>query len=359
MPDMTKPEITRAVLHRVGELFDTYVVFPSPEARDAVVLWTMHAWIYKAFEATPRLSVRSTEPGSGKSRVLDIVENLVPKPMNAVNLTPAVMWRLMDQGNPTLMLDECDTIFGQRGSSSAHMQLRGIINAGHRRNGTVPRTVGREDVKPFSVFGVVAMAGIGRLPETIATRSVEIVMRKRKQGDHAVKPLRMRFAQDSFDSVRKLLEGWSSFAVKDLEAAMPELPVEDRKADVWEPLVAVADYAGDAWPERARQACVKLTTESAGKPTSLGVQLLADIKTVFDDRDQMFTFELVSALHGLECTWGPDNLDGQRMARVLDAYQIQPRMLRRGDKVSRGYTAEMFAESFERYLPTPETELVS
>ena len=44
-----------------------------------------------------------------------------------------------------------------------------------------------------------------------------------------------------------------------LERAEPAMPVEDRAADTWEPLVVVADYAGGSWPDRARTAVLTLT----------------------------------------------------------------------------------------------------
>ena len=39
------------------------------------------------------------------------------------------------------------------------------------------------------------------------------------------------------------------------------MPVEDRAADTWEPLVAVADLAGGDWPELARHAAIVLTAD--------------------------------------------------------------------------------------------------
>jgi len=34
-----------------------------------------------------------------------------------------------------------------------------------------------------------------------------------------------------------------------LADAEPVMPLEDRAADVWEPLIAIADLAGGEWPE--------------------------------------------------------------------------------------------------------------
>ncbi len=65
----------------------------------------------------------------------------------------------------------------------------------------------------------------------------------------------------------------------------PDMPdgIEDRNADVWEPLLAVADLAGGDWPKRARVAAVTLVTAAADQKQRLGIQLLADLRTVFGD----------------------------------------------------------------------------
>ena len=65
----------------------------------------------------------------------------------------------------------------------------------------------------------------------------------------------------------------------------PEMPlgVADRDADVWEAPLAIADAAGGDWPARARAAAVALVAESKASSPSLGIRLLADIRTVFGD----------------------------------------------------------------------------
>ena len=75
--------------------------------------------------------------------------------------------------------------------------------------------------------------------------------------------------------------GWSRLDA--LTDAEPDMPVEDRAADVWEPLIAVADQAGGAWPERARGACLTLTgkAEADDAERSVSLRLLADLRTVF------------------------------------------------------------------------------
>lgn len=346
---------TAALLNDVQSVYDQYVAFPSPEARDAVILWVAHAHVFESFDSTPRLSVRSAEPGSGKSRVLEVLEHMVPNPMYAVFVTPGVMWRAMEHGNPTLIIDEADTVFGKNGSSSAHSYLRGIINAGHRAGASVPRCVGTADVQQFHVFGPVALAGLGRLPETIADRSVEIVMRRRRKGDAEIRPFRLKYAEGELRRVNEAAQLWGKHAADALAYAMPELPVRDRDADVWEPLVSIADMAGAEWGKRARAACKALTADAKAKPPSLGVRLLTDLRAVFAGADQMFTWQVLDGLYALpESPWEPGEFDARKLSRLLAEYGIAPGVMRQGKDVYRGYRATQFRETWAHYATSAE-----
>lgn len=345
----TEVDNTARVLDTIEEIFQDYVIFPDEFSRDAVILWVAHAHVFYAFESTPRLSVSSSEPGSGKSRVLEIIEHLVPNPLNAVYMTPGVMWRSIEHTAPTILLDEVDTIFGKNGSGSAHRYLRGIINAGHRKGATVPRTVGSEDVKHFRVFAPVAMAGLGRLPETIASRSVEIIMRRRR-GSETIRPFRLKFAQDALIRARSMLEEWAMDAADMLEFSYPETPVQDRDADVWEPLLAIAEMAGEEWFERATKACEELTIgRDEEKQVSPGVRLLTQLRDLFGDRPVMFTVDILAALRALPDTpW--DMLTPRSLGNVLAEYDVRPTTVREGDNVAKGYKASDLEPVWNRYV---------
>ena len=58
---------------------------------------------------------------------------------------------------------------------------------------------------------------------------------------------------------------WAQDHGDDLQGAEPEVPgsLDDRQADVWGVLLAVADAVGGTWPSRARRAAVVLSTQHA------------------------------------------------------------------------------------------------
>lgn len=356
---MNKSEMTRHALELVGEVFDEYVAFPSEAARDAAVLWTLHTHVYEQFESTPRLGLISSEPGSGKSRVLELLEHLTPDPMYAVNYHPAVLWRQIAHATKTtLLLDEVDTVFGRVGSSSSHTSLRSIINAGHRAGAVVKRCAGTEGLVEYGVFAPVALAGLGDLPETIATRSI-IIRMKRRSGSQTIRPFRYKFARTELMRAKMAVEEWAENAGYLLGMAFPEMPVQDRAADVWEPLFAIAEIAGGPWPQRVTRACLDLTRDP-DETADAGQELLRDIHRAFGNNPALFTRELLLALYeDTQSVWTPELLDSRKLAKALSEYGITPTTVRRGDEILKGYKADSFREQWTKLGVTFASDTVT
>ena len=186
----------------------------------------------------------------------------------------------------------------------SHEDLRGILNAGHSRN----RPYIRWDVtarKPENcpTFAMAALAGIGNLPDTIMDRAVVVPMRRRAPGE-VVDRYRDPPRRSPLKALRGRVGTWVRAHVDQLRDAEPDMPVEDRAADNWEPLVAVADLAGADWPARARKAAIVLTADD-DTDTTLGARLLADLRDVFGDADAMHGDTILNELHKLsEAPWG-------------------------------------------------------
>lgn len=326
---------TTEVLGRVQNVLDTYIAFPDDESRDAVALWVMHTWVYHSFENTPRLSVSSSQPGSGKTRVLEIVREICPNPKMFVSVTPATVFRSINKYTMlTLLVDEVDTIFGRSGSASSHRELQGILNTGYRKGATVPRTVGTDDVKDFPTFAPVAMSGLGGLPDALSTRSIHIKMKK-AGGTRSIKPLRMRFAEPVFNLLRVQLGKWATEYSEALSMSLPNMPdgVVDRDADIWEPLIAIADLASEEWSERARKSCVHLIGVSSKKDEPYPVKLLTRVREIYDEHgsESMFSIELIEKL-GSE--WG---LNSKSLSRVMGEYDVSGGNITRNKRRGKGY----------------------
>ncbi|WP_217197059.1 DUF3631 domain-containing protein [Streptomyces buecherae] len=360
-----------ALLDEIEAFHRRFNAFPTPSAYVAVVLWNAHTHLLDAFESTPRLAFLSPEPGSGKTRGLEICGTLVPQPMVAVNASPAALFRAvsgMEGGRPTILFDEIDTVFGPRAKDNE--ELRGLLNAGHRRTGVSYRCVGdggQQTVQAFPSYAAVAVAGLGWLPDTIMTRSVIIRMRRRAPNEH-VEAFRSRIHEPEGHALRDRLAVWADSVRETIEGSFPEMPegVSDRPADVWEPLLAIADAAGGHWPERARAACVELVAAAtAGDKASLGIRLLTDLRdTVFCGADRMPTAQILAGLTAMdEAPWADMNgkpLDSRQLAKRLGEYvtadnePIKARNIRTGSGVVKGYYASDLYDAWKRYCPAPK-----
>ncbi len=348
------------VLNEVHAFLRDYVVFPSEETATATTLWVAQAHALQEFDSTPRLAFLSPEPGSGKSRALEVIATLVPRPMHAVNATPAALFRSVgdDGQTPTILFDEIDTIFGSK-TADGHEDVRGFINAGHRRGAVAYRCVGmgtNQTVQAFPAFCAMALAGLNDLPDTIATRSIIVAMRKRAPHER-VKPWRTRNEPHG----HALRDALGDTLVPHLDAlthAEPVMPegVEDRPADVWEPLLAIADAAGGQWPQTARSAAVFLTLGRHTEP-SRGVQLLAALHTIWQESgtpEHLTTADVLAALNSREEEpWpgmrGGQGIDARGLATLLGKYEVRSKTVRVGESTLKGYAVEHLHDPWARY----------
>src|SRR5262249_44881102 len=140
--------------------------------------------------------------------------------------------------------------------------LRAIYNAGNRRGVVVPRCVGKDQrLVDFDIYCPKALAGIGGVPETVLDRSILIRMSRRRPGE-SVERMVARVAMAEGADVRDRLTA-AMAPVETLTLPLELLPtaLDDRAVDGWEPLLAIAEAAGGAWPDRARRAAALLAAD--------------------------------------------------------------------------------------------------
>ncbi|MDQ1304721.1 MAG: hypothetical protein QG671_548 [Actinomycetota bacterium] len=351
------------VLDAVSAFLARFVAYPSEAARVAHALWIVHAWLMDAWESTPRIAFLSPEPGSGKSRALEVTEPLVPRPVHAVNTTPAYLFRKVsdDAGPPTILYDEIDTVFGPKAKDNE--DIRGMLNAGHRKGATAGRCVVRGKIvetEELPAYCAVALAGLDDLPDTIMSRSIVVRMRRRAPGE-VVEPWRLRINGPEANRLHQRIAAWAASVAGRLAGGdfWPDMPesIADRDADVWEALLAVADLAGRDWPQRARGAAVALVAASKERAPSIGVLLLRDIREVFTNLgvDRLTTEQLLHGLNQMdESPWPTirrgEPLDGRGLSQRLAKYNIGSK-LHAGERGLRGYVVAQFTDAWSRYLP--------
>lgn len=355
------------ILDNIRAFLGCFVAYPSEHAQTAHTLWIAHTHLMRKWDSTPRIAFLSPEPGSGKTRALEVSEALVPRPVVAMNMSAAYLFRKVsdEAGQPTVLFDEIDTIFGPK--AGPHEEVRGLLNAGHRRGAKAGRVEmqGKKAVPvEYAAYCAVALAGLGDLPDTILTRSVIVRMRKRAPHER-VSPWRARLEEPEAHALRDTLADWCA-GVADAITWPDAMPpgVEDRDADVWEPLLAVAIAAGGEWPGMAWDAATAMVAETKAQPVTLGVRLLEDLRTLFGDRDHMTTDAILKGLHGMdEAPWSElvagKPLNARGLATRLGKYGVKSMTVREGKDTAKGYRREDLADAWSRYLPLPSPQTAS
>jgi hypothetical protein len=281
----------------------------------------------------------------------DVVAEFVPRPLLTENLSAAVLFRMVSSQAPTVLADEADTWLRD------NEELRGLLNAGHRRGATVYRCDGEaNEVRAFAAYAPAVLCGIGPLPGTLHDRSIVIRLGRAKKGE-----VRERF--DSRHTTReqaicRKLGRWCADNFARLEAADPAMPpgAFNRRADNWRPLFAVAELAGDNWPQRAAAAFALLAGDDVDAQ-GITAMLFSDIRGAFATHrvERMFSKTLVGALVAMsDRPWPEAHRGGEIsetwLARKLAGFGIKPKTLRVGDDRAKGYSLADFADVFDRYL---------
>lgn len=374
-----------ALLDEIDSFLGQYVIYPSEHMRHAHTLWIAHTHFMDCWSSTPRIYFRSPEPGSGKTRALEVCEHIVSRGFMALSMSSAYMFRRVadDSGRPTILYDEIDTVFGPK--VGEHEDIRGFINSGHRKGAVVGRCVpvGNQVITvDFPAYCAVALAGLGRfdLPDTILSRCIIVSMKKRT-GNEKIKPWRDRIDGPMAAELGSRLAAWATVIKQNLwdekgyVISWPKMPtnVEDRDADCWEALLAVADLAGGHWPETARVTAVTAVTDNREEGESQGVLLLTDLRRIFtankrsvakNGKPALKTPTLTVELAKVEESPWKDirkdrsPIDARGLSVRLKPYGVKPQTIRWDDgSISKGYYRYQFEDAWKRYIVTDVTKV--
>jgi putative DNA primase/helicase len=329
-----------------------YLVLPH-RADVAVALWIALTYLVDQVDALPRLALTSPTRACGKSRTLAVIGALARRSLHASSVSASVVFRIIEAAHPTLLLDEMDNA-----RLTENDELRAILNSGHERSQAwTLRNVGEQhEPRSFSTWAPVALACIGKLPDTVASRCVRVPMRRRAPAER-VERLRGSQIGRELEPLRRRLLRWSRDHAEAVRSANPLLPdrLGDRDGDNWSPLLAIATEVGGNWVNRAYDAALALC--GAEQDEAPGILLLQDLRALFDGRntDRLSTEEILQALRAMETRpwseWRAGRpLSERGLAKLLKAFDIEPGSVRFGRETRKGYVADAFTEAWRRYL---------
>jgi hypothetical protein len=352
------PEEGAKLLRDLEAFVARFVILPS-NVLLPMCLWIMGTFLFDSFETFPYLALLSPEKGCGKTRTTETLELLVSKPVRAIAISEAAMFRLIEAQSPTLIMDEAEPLTGRGDRAEA---LRSLLNAGNRPGAGVPRCVGNShDLRMFNVYCPKIVCAIRVCPETVRDRSIVVSMQRKMPSESVGRFIRRRVKPEG-EELRKRIETWARANRAAITAAYERLDVDflsDRDLENFEPLLAIMTAADPSRLGELRTAAEKLTQQKTrkGVDESLSLRLLADLRSVWpDDEPKIFTKSLLERLRGIEeSPWAREVLITDRMlSQMLEPYEIESGTVRIGDDTRKGYYRRDIEPTFLRYL-APET----
>jgi putative DNA primase/helicase len=348
----------------LGEILDTIAaqlrrfMVMTEEQVTAVTLWNSASHLVHSIklrlEVFPKLAIQSKDPESGKSRLLTLVWNTVPHPKMWTNPTGAFLVRAIGYGYPSLCLDELQY-------AEDRNLLRVIDASQYRVQAYVPLLVptksGAYLPREFPVWTPMALARLGEFSRAQQSRSIVIWMLPKLPDERRARLWPIIVPE--LVLCRRQLAAWAATVEEWVEPSIPKC-LYNRGEENWEPLLFVAEHAGEAWVKRARAAAEALT-KTERQPT-LTVRLLESIWKAYQpqpDKDPapfLATAELLAKLHtDPDEDWNTSGPGGRPITaawlRERLRHLLEPEGTQRPDHAGpRGYAFRQFAGAFARYI---------
>jgi hypothetical protein len=335
------------VASALGATFKRYIRMSDAQA-DLCALWVLLTWTLDKFSIAPRLCVTSPTKGCGKTTLLSLIGRLSRKALMSGSVSPAALFRAIEQLRPTFLLDENEKYL-EPGSD-----FHAILNQGHRRGQHVIRTHGDDhELRMFDTFCLVAVARNGRTPDDLEQRSFVIELQRRLPGESLVV---LKDDCEDLDNLRRMCARWADDYAGDISDVDPDMGgLINRVADNWRPLFTIAEVIVSDWPDRMRDACAALMPKGDDSNDTI---LLADIRAIFDEKgaDRLSSEQICDALISMEGRpWAEYGKGGKPISKNQLAYRlakfgVRPENVRIGDHVPKGYYRRQFDEVWGRYL---------
>lgn len=339
------PADAPTIIEDVISFLNRYIAFPDERQAVACALWVIHTHAFEAAYTTPYLYVTSAEKQSGKTRVIEVLSLLAHNTLTTASASPGALYAAISTGErkPTIFIDEVDAIF----TGAANEDLRGMLNSGYKKNGTVLRQQlvegGERIAVPYSTFAPKLLAGIdnGAMPDTIADRCIRIVL-KRKLAGQEVERFMERKAAPIAEELQTRIAEWAKDNLDALFESEPNVidEISDRAFEIAEPLLAIADRI-PGWHDKAREALTFLLRGEV-KALSLNAQALKAAQEYMDThRTDRITSAMLSEMVGV---------NAKRLGVLLAAYEIRPHTVRFNGTPAKGYLRADFEDAWSRYL---------
>jgi len=342
------------LLDHIEATIKNHVAFPKG-ATEAMVLWSLSTYCINNFRIFPKLFIFSPMKGCGKTTALEVLSGFTHKSLPVSGITPAVVFRVIEKEQPTLMVDEADQHL-----KHASGDMTAILNSGHTKSTAFilrskPKTL---EPQKFSTWAPMVIAAIGTIQATIMDRSITIpLQRMTNQQKNSIQKIPYDFV-DKMLACRQELLKWSQDNEANCKANIITPPDigNNRAQDNWTPLFTLAELIGPKWLAKCEKAYRLLEAKKdSSDPRDL---LLKDIQKILQayNGKSITSEKLISFLTAAsDSLWTEYNagrhITPRGLAAMLRDFGIKPKAIRQGSNANnRGYDVSDFDDAFKRYI---------
>lgn len=349
---------SRNIIRSIQDYLETYVSFADPGHSFAAALWVIGTYLWPDFDAFPYLIITSHTKRSGKSRLMELLSFVCCNPQVGAGLTAAMIFRQIKDTNPTIFIDEAETL-----SSESQDLMGAVLNAGYRKGTTVPRmTV--QGIEHFPVYCPKVFILIGDVKDTLRDRAIILTMQR------AEAPTRFVYGTAKAEGaalgtlVKELADEQRAAIVALYTKHAPLAFVTDRDEEIWMPLLCICEVMAAHQATQLHRVIVDMATlktadarryvdlrgaEENAQDREYAERLVHDMLTACDKDPVLWTADALRKLKAIPTApWRKfrgDGLTAIDMGNLLSRFGIAPKVIREPGssgrqgtgKVSRGY----------------------
>jgi len=336
-----------------------FIVLP-PDLLLVISAWVMAAWLAEIWDRFPHLAITSPEKRCGKTRLLALLELIVPNPCSTCNISLAALYRVVELERATLLYDEAQQL-GQRATGFSN-GMRELLNAGIDRNVTVIRADSGGGIRKYNIYSPKVIALVGPLDSILADRCLPVELERKTNADFVTRCY-SQFVAPIGKALHDELERWAASnadQVAEIYGQMLPLSINnDRMAELLMPLQAVLQVAAPELLKILESYAVGLDKREEDT-MSPSIQLLAACREIMMENRTVMktgfipTKMLLKSL--LQRDWEPwrhlshgRELTPHALGNLLRSFGIRPD--RNKEQTMRGFCVQDFQEAWDRYLP--------
>jgi hypothetical protein len=242
--------LTKNLIHELADQIRRFIFFKGERVPLLIATWILATYVHDRFKYFAILWITSPVMRCGKTRLIDILDQLVWRSSGSVvNTSLAALYYMTAEGC-TFLADEVENL--KNSDREQFGAVIGIVNGGFAKGATVRRMIKIEGdwvQKKFPIYGPKVLAGIATVSDTIRDRSLCIRMIRKSPKEHTER-LSMRKEGLRFKELRAILAQWAeqnSEAIEKIYDSLKEQPelkgCDDRFLDIAEPLLSIVRFA--------------------------------------------------------------------------------------------------------------------